>query len=230
LTSSGVASPAPSSTFAKRMPVIHPLPLLPRQQDGILYITLTGGVMTDQAGRTGYIASNYQFQFDAPPQAGAIYTGGFSLCSNGSIALGGSAVFYQCLSGTYYNLYDRPWAEHCNAVYILAIGGAGSVFSTAPPGPVSTGPSEATIANGGGTQSMNSTGVGIGATDSSTRTATGSGGPAEGSATTTASGEGSSNTAGGAGESSSSEGLGILPTGQKFLNWAAGVAGLVAVL
>lgn len=57
-----------------------------------------------------YIAANYQFQFDAPPQAGAIYTTGFSLCANGSLALGGSAIFYQCLSGSFYNLYDRDWA------------------------------------------------------------------------------------------------------------------------
>jgi hypothetical protein len=57
-----------------------------------------------------YIAANYQFQFDAPPQAGAIYTTGFSLCSNNSLALGGSAIFYQCLSGSFYNLYDRDWA------------------------------------------------------------------------------------------------------------------------
>lgn len=89
-------------------------------------MTLTDSVLKDQAGRTGYIAANYQFQFDAPPQAGAIYTSGFSYCSNGSIALGGSAIFYQCLSGSFYNLYDRNWAEHCNAVYFLGYTGTAS--------------------------------------------------------------------------------------------------------
>jgi hypothetical protein len=225
-----------STTFAKRyeVPAIKPLHLLPRQAAGILTMTLNGGVLVDQANRTGYIASNYQFQFDAPPQAGAIYTGGFSLCSNGSLALGGSAIFYQCLSGTFYNLYDRNWAEHCNAVYILAIGGAGQVFSTQPPEPVSTGPSEATIANGGGTQSMNSTtGVGIGG-GSTSATATGSG-SGSGEATATGTGGEASATGEGAGEasSSSSDGLAV-PTGvsgaQKALGWAAGLVGALALV
>jgi Yeast PIR protein repeat len=86
--------------------------------EGTLELTLNDGVLKDAQGRTGYIASNYQFQFDAPPQAGAIYTSGFSVCGNGSLALGGSNVFYQCLSGSFYNLYDRDWAPQCSPVTI----------------------------------------------------------------------------------------------------------------
>ena len=82
--------------------------------------------MTDQAGRTGYIAANDQFQFDKPPQAGAIYTAGWSVCSNGSIALGGSAIFYQCLSGSFYNLYDTSQGGQCAPIYIDVIGAAAS--------------------------------------------------------------------------------------------------------
>lgn len=89
--------------------------------DSLLKITLKDGVLTDSKNRTGYIASNYQFQFDDPPQAGAIYTGGFSVCGNGSLALGGSEVFYQCLSGDFYNLYDRWWAEQCEPISISAV-------------------------------------------------------------------------------------------------------------
>ncbi len=63
-----------------------------RQSAGVLTLTLDGGVMHDQANRTGYIASNFQFQFDGPPQNGAIYTAGWSICSNGSLALGGNAI------------------------------------------------------------------------------------------------------------------------------------------
>ncbi|KEF59655.1 uncharacterized protein A1O9_04501, partial [Exophiala aquamarina CBS 119918] len=92
-----------------------------RQLAGPLTLTLTDSNLYDQAGRTGYIAANYQFQFDDPPQAGAIYTSGFSLCANNSLALGGSAIFYQCLSGDFYNLYDRDWADHCVAVYFMAL-------------------------------------------------------------------------------------------------------------
>jgi hypothetical protein len=83
-----------------------------------LVINLLNGQLHDASGRTGYIAANYQFQFDNPPQTGAIYTGGFSSCSNGSLALGGSAVFYECLSGSFYNLYDRQWAPQCEPILI----------------------------------------------------------------------------------------------------------------
>jgi hypothetical protein len=87
-------------------------------------LTLANGILHDQVGRIGYIAANFQFQFDNPVQAGAIYTAGFSVCSNGSLALGGSAVFYQCLSGNFFNLYDRHWAAQCSPIFIELIGAA----------------------------------------------------------------------------------------------------------
>lgn len=90
-------------------------------QEGELAITLDNGILKDAKGRTGYIASNYQFQFDGPPQAGAIYTAGFSICANQSLALGGSNVFYQCLSGSFYNLYDRKWAAQCYPITISTL-------------------------------------------------------------------------------------------------------------
>ncbi|KAI9851837.1 MAG: hypothetical protein M1838_002553 [Thelocarpon superellum] len=86
-----------------------------------LALTLNGGVLKDGKGRTGYVASNQQFQFDDPPQAGAIFTSGFSVCSNGSLALGGSAIFYQCLSGTFFNLYTASQGLQCNPVTINAL-------------------------------------------------------------------------------------------------------------
>jgi hypothetical protein len=52
--------------------------------------------LTDSLGRIGYIADNRQLQFDGPPQAGAVYTAGFSACPDGTLALGGSNVFYAC--------------------------------------------------------------------------------------------------------------------------------------
>jgi hypothetical protein len=101
-----------------------------RQQSGILTLTLADGVLKDQAGRTGYVASNFQFQFDSPPQAGAIYTSGFSLCSNNSLALGGSAIFYQCWSGGFFNLYDRGWADHCVPIYMVSLNDGNSPGQT----------------------------------------------------------------------------------------------------
>jgi hypothetical protein len=86
-----------------------------------LEMSLSNGILTDSLGRTGYVASNYQFQFDKPPQAGAIYTAGFSICANGSLALGGTNVFWQCLSGNFYNLYDRNWAAQCSPITIESL-------------------------------------------------------------------------------------------------------------
>lgn len=93
-----------------------------------------------------------RFQFDAPPQAGAIYTSGFSLCSNNSLALGGTAIWYQCYSGGFYNLYTESLSdEHCNQIYMVAVNSGGAaqqsdgqpIVSTQAPGypvPSATGP------------------------------------------------------------------------------------------
>ena len=102
-------------------------------------MTLSGGVLHDEKGRTGYIAANSQFQFDEPPQTGAIYTSGFSVCSNGSLAIGGEAMWYQCLSGTFYNLYDNNDAAQCSPVYIEVIG-AGTTTPTSYTSAITTGP------------------------------------------------------------------------------------------
>jgi len=90
---------------------------------GTLRISLSNGVLTDSQNRTGYIAANSQFQFDGPPQAGALYTAGWSVCSNGTLALGGTTTFYQCLSGSFYNLYFKNilGAGQCEPVQIDAI-------------------------------------------------------------------------------------------------------------
>jgi len=86
---------------------------------GVLVASLSGGILTDSAGRIGGIVANRQFQFDGPPsQTGTIYNGGFSICSNGSLAIGGSSVFYQCLSGSFYNLYDEDAGASCMPVLI----------------------------------------------------------------------------------------------------------------
>jgi hypothetical protein len=112
--------------------------------EGALVLSLKDGVLLDAKDRTGYVADNYQFQFDKPAQTGAIYTAGFSACGNSSLALGGSAVWYQCLSGSFYNLYDRHWAAQCEPVLLQIVacdgsssggsggggGGAGSVYTT----------------------------------------------------------------------------------------------------
>ncbi|KAI5952103.1 hypothetical protein KGF57_004195 [Candida theae] len=87
-----------------------------------LVIKLQDGVLTDSHGRIGAIVANRQFQFDGPPpQAGSIYAAGWSISSDGYLTLGDSKVFYQCLSGDFYNLYDENVAAQCNAVKLKII-------------------------------------------------------------------------------------------------------------
>lgn len=108
---------------------------LETRQDGSLSITLSNGVLKDSQGRTGCIVANRQFQFDGPPQAGTIYASGWSVCQNGSLAIGGNAIFYQCLSGNFYNLYDQSQGNQCNRVYLLVTGsGSGGAASAASDG------------------------------------------------------------------------------------------------
>ncbi|KAF2214611.1 hypothetical protein CERZMDRAFT_90171 [Cercospora zeae-maydis SCOH1-5] len=109
-------------------------PAKQKRQSGTLMLTLQGGVLKDAQGRTGYIADNRQFQFDGPAQTGAIYTAGWSVCQNGSLAIGSDVVFQQCLSGTFYNLYDENSAAQCSPVYIEAINGGGSAAKVQPDG------------------------------------------------------------------------------------------------
>ncbi|KAJ9668670.1 hypothetical protein H2201_001313 [Coniosporium apollinis] len=109
--------------YQKRAPRAPPSPIrVACALNDTLALTLTDGVLKDRFGRTGYIASNFQFQFDNPPQAGAIYTAGFSVCANESLALGGSAKWWRCRSGEFYNLYDRWWAEQCEEIGIQVVG------------------------------------------------------------------------------------------------------------
>ncbi|CAE7024687.1 hypothetical protein CFE70_003499 [Pyrenophora teres f. teres 0-1] len=124
-----------------------------RQLDGTLMISLKDGKLTDQAGRTGYIASNYQFQFDSPVQENAKEAEGFGLCSNGSMSLMGSTVFYQCLSGDFYNLYSQSTGAQCIPIHIQAtMAGASSSgvsqISDGQPQATSAGPAVSQISDG----------------------------------------------------------------------------------
>ncbi|CAK1355636.1 unnamed protein product [Cercospora beticola] len=122
-------SPDYPGTFQIQVVNVTTPAMAKRQQQGgsgTLILTLQGGVLKDAQGRTGYIADNRQFQFDGPAQTGAIYTAGWSVCQNGSLAIGSDVVFQQCLSGTFYNLYDESDAAQCSPVYIEAINGGGS--------------------------------------------------------------------------------------------------------
>lgn len=115
---------------------------LEERQSNALQLSLSGGTLKDALGRTGYIAANNQFQFDSPPQTGAIYTAGWSVCGNGSLAIGGTVIFQQCLSGGFYNLYLNNNAPQCSPIYIQVIstgsGASGAVSQQSDGQPTAT--------------------------------------------------------------------------------------------
>ncbi|KAH3670456.1 hypothetical protein OGAPHI_000971 [Ogataea philodendri] len=89
---------------------------------GALAITLKDGVLYDSEGRIGSIVANHQVQFDGPPpQAGAIYAAGWGISSDGFLAIGNNTEFYQCLSGTFYNLYDEYIGDQCTEVHLKVV-------------------------------------------------------------------------------------------------------------
>jgi hypothetical protein len=95
-----------------------------KRQAQVLNVTLNNGILKDEQGRTGYIASNSQFQFDSPPQGNALLTSGWSICPYAEtqrLTIGADDVWYSCLSGGFYNLYDKNTAAQCNKVYIDVI-------------------------------------------------------------------------------------------------------------
>lgn len=128
----------------------------------MLGITLKNGILMDPQGRTGYVASNQQFQFDKPPQAGAIWTAGFSVCQNGHLALGNDETWHRCLSGTFYNLYFHSIGGQCIPSYFIArpvaAGDGPAPPSQNPPISITSGASSASAsASGSASNSMNAT-------------------------------------------------------------------------
>jgi hypothetical protein len=109
--------------------------------NSVLRLHLSNNNLYDALNRTGYIASNYQFQFDSPPQSESIFTSGWSVClveddgtsvgsaergdgglrqqaGGSTLALGSTTIFWQCLSGDFYNLYTENWAAQCSPVQL----------------------------------------------------------------------------------------------------------------
>lgn len=116
-TSSTASSTASSSTDSN-----DPVDAVSCKTDGTLQLTLDNGVLRDEKGRIGSIVSNRQFQFDGPtPQAGAIYAAGWEITPDGNLALGNNDIFYQCLSGDFYNLYDEKIAKQCSPIHLEVV-------------------------------------------------------------------------------------------------------------
>ena len=111
-----------SATSTSSTDSSDPVDTVSCKTDGTLQLTLNKGILTDEKGRIGSIVANRQFQFDGPPpQAGAIYAAGWSITPDGYLALGDSDIFYQCLSGNFYNLYDESIGGQCNEIHLEVV-------------------------------------------------------------------------------------------------------------
>jgi hypothetical protein len=142
----------PTTTSSSATQFNTDLSLVSCLTNSTLRLHLINNSVYDAQNRTGYIASNFQFQFDGPPQHGAMYTCGWSICpvnsddsslstapSNGgdggedtgndgevvgrirTLALGNQTTFWQCLSGSFYNLYTVNWAAQCSPVELRIV-------------------------------------------------------------------------------------------------------------
>lgn len=112
------ATATPSSSECPNAPVANKATCKTKND---LAITLENGVLKDSHDRIGSIVSNRQFQFDGPtPQAGAIYAAGWSI-KNGHLVLGDDEIFWQCLSGDFYNLYDEAIGAQCTPIHLNVI-------------------------------------------------------------------------------------------------------------
>lgn len=116
--SSATSSAKPSASSCPAGPVAKKATCKSKND---LAITLENGVLKDSHNRIGSIVSNRQFQFDGPvPQAGAIYASGWGIV-DGHLTLGDDSVFWECLSGTFYNLYDESIGDQCIPVTLNVI-------------------------------------------------------------------------------------------------------------
>ncbi|GMG20172.1 unnamed protein product [Ambrosiozyma monospora] len=107
-SSSSSSSPSSSSSSSSDSTKQANIPSVCSSSEGAVLVTLKDGILTDSAGRIGSIVANQQLQFDGPPpQAGYIYASGWSVDDTGLLYLGDDKEFYQCLSGSFYNLYNE---------------------------------------------------------------------------------------------------------------------------
>lgn len=86
------------------------------------YMSLQYGNLMDSRGRYAYIGADRKLTFANPVHHDAVITSGFGVCSNSTISLGGSTIFYSCLgvgddrSGS--GIYDRPVDGYCHPVHL----------------------------------------------------------------------------------------------------------------
>ena len=91
---------------------------------GVILHFDNNGLLRDQLNRIGYIADNFQFQFDLPVQSGGYGEKDFGKYKDprtGDIVLTwrGSQDFYRCRSGVFDNLYSQSIGGQCEVTQIM---------------------------------------------------------------------------------------------------------------
>ena len=120
--SESATSASASSSAASSATASSGIDAVSCKNSGTLSMKLDNGVLSDEKGRIGSIVANRQFQFDGPPpQAGAIYANGWGITPEGNLAIGNEDVFWQCLSGDFYNLYDTEIGGQCKPVHLEVV-------------------------------------------------------------------------------------------------------------
>jgi hypothetical protein len=92
--------------------------------NGVVLRFAGDGLLRDQLNRIGYIADNYQFQFDLPVQAGGFGErefGEYTDPNTGDVFLTwrGSTNFFKCRSGSFDNLYSVSVGGQCRVTRIM---------------------------------------------------------------------------------------------------------------
>ena len=121
-TTSSASESATSASASSSATASSGIDAVSCKNSGTLSMKLDNGVLSDEKGRIGSIVANRQFQFDGPPpQAGAIYANGWGITPEGNLAIGNEDVFWQCLSGDFYNLYDTEIGGQCKPVHLEVV-------------------------------------------------------------------------------------------------------------
>jgi hypothetical protein len=92
--------------------------------NGVILHFGSDGLLRDQLNRIGYIADNYQFQFDLPVQSGGYGEkdfGEYKDSTSGDVYLTwrGSPEFFKCRSGSFDNLYSQSIGAQCKVTRIM---------------------------------------------------------------------------------------------------------------
>ena len=92
--------------------------------NGVILHFDSDGLLRDQLNRIGYIADNFQFQFDLPVQSGGYGEKDFGKYKDpktGDVFLTwrGSSDFYKCQSGNFDNLYSQSIGGQCMPTRIM---------------------------------------------------------------------------------------------------------------